>query len=304
MKGLSLKQLDAIRALARRGSVTGAAAATGVTPSAMTTRLKELEAVCGLPLFERANGALTFNRAGMAVLGLAEQVQNAVDAIQTEIAGLTGLATGLLSIGVVSTAKYFAPRLIADFARRYPGVEIRLSVGNRAQMIDSLARLAVDIVVMGRPPAGVELIAEPFGEHPLVVIAPPDHPLVGRQSLKAADLRAWPFLLREEGSGTRAAFEELFGHPTPGARDAMEIGSNETIKQAVMAGLGLALISAHTVAFELETRRLAILEVEGLPVRRTWFIARHARRTPLPAIRAFWKYTRLEGAQHLPAVLI
>ena len=202
---------------------------------------------------------------------------------------------------MTSTAKYFAPRLIADFARLYPGVEIALAVGNRVDTIASLRRLAVDIAIMGRPPERMDLVSQPFGDHPMVIIGPPDHPLAGQVRIPKAQIAREPFLMREEGSGTRAVFEEFFDGPVNRqTRFGIEIGSNETIKQGVMAGLGLALISAHTVAFEVETGRLAVPDVAGMPIMRKWFVAYHADKTVLPAMRAFWDFTLAQGPGHLP----
>jgi DNA-binding transcriptional LysR family regulator len=301
MRGLTLKQLAAVKAIARHGAVTAAANAVGITPSAMTTRLKELEANCGFQLFDRTASGFQLNRAGVVVLGMADRIEAAIEEAQGALAGLSGVTAGALVIGITSTAKYFAPRLIAAFARRFPGVDITLSVGNRQEVIDSLRRLAVDIVIMGRPPADVDLVAEPFGEHPMLIVGPPDHPLVGRRGLTKADVAAGPFLMREEGSGTRTVFEEVFGPRAQRQnRFGIEIGSNETIKQGVMAGLGIALISAHTVAFEVQTERLCVIDVAGLPIYRKWFIAYHASKTVMPAMRAFWDFTLAEGASHLP----
>ncbi len=301
MRGLTLKQLEAVRAIARSRTVTGAAAAAGITPSAMTTRLKELESICGVALFDRTGTGFQLSRAGAVVLDMAEEVHRTVEVAEAALLNMKGVTGGLLVIGITSTAKYFAPRLIADFAKRYPGVDISLTVGNRLETLDALRRLAIDIAIMGRPPERAELVAEAFGDHPLVIIGPPDHRLVGRRRIGKAELAAEPFLMREPGSGTRAVFEEVFdGSVTRHARFGIEIGSNETIKQGVMAGLGLALISAHTVAFEVETGRLAVLDVAGLPVLRKWFVARQSQKAVLPAMRAFWDFARAEGAGHLP----
>jgi DNA-binding transcriptional LysR family regulator len=156
---------------------------------------------------------------------------------------------------------------------------------------------------MGRPPVQLDLKAEVFGEHPLVIIGPPDHPLAGRRGVSKAEIAREPFLTREEGSGTRRVFEEFFdGFVNRRTRFGIEIGSNETIKQGVMAGLGLALISAHTVAFEVEMGRLAVLDVEGLPILRRWYIARHAEKAVLPAMQAFWDFTLERGRAHLPTL--
>ena len=301
MRGLTLKQLEAVKAIARHGAVTGAAGAVGITPSAMTTRLKDLEALCGFPLFDRTASGFQINRAGAVVLSLADQIQEAIAAAEGTLSGLKGITAGALVIGITSTAKYFAPRLIADFARLYPGVDIALSVGNRVETIDALRRLAVDVAIMGRPPERMDLVSKAFGDHPMVIVGPPDHPLAGQARIPKARVASEPFLMREEGSGTRTVFEEFFDGPVNRqTRFGIEIGSNETIKQGVMAGLGLALISAHTVAFEVETERLVILDVVGLPIMRKWFVAYHADKTVLPAMRAFWEFTLAEGPGHLP----
>ncbi len=301
MRGLTLKQLEAAKAIARHGTLTAAARAVGVTPSAMTTRLKELETVSGFTLFDRTSAGLQINRAGDLILAMTDQIHAAIELTEGRLSDLKGVTTGSLVVGITSTAKYFAPRLIADFARRFPGVDIALQVGNRLEIVQALRRFSIDVAIMGRPPMQMDLRAEAFGDHPLVIIAPPDHPLSGRIGIAKSEIAKESFLTREEGSGTRTVFEEFFdGLANRRSRFAIEIGSNETIKQGVMAGLGLALISAHTVAFEVETGRLAVLDVEGLPVLRKWFIAHHRERTVLPTLDAFWTFTLAEGPRHLP----
>jgi DNA-binding transcriptional LysR family regulator len=301
MRGLSLKQLQAVAAVARHGTVTAAAAAVGITPSAMTTRLKELEAACEVELFDRGPGGLKVNRAGEIVLGLANQVHGAVELAAGALSALKGIVSGALVIGITSTAKYYAPRLIHDFSGLYPQVDITLSVGNRLDIFDGLKRHKLDVAIMGRPPDWLDLVSEPFGDHPMIMIGPPDHPLAARTRIERSEIVGERFLLREEGSGTRLVYEEFFQGPvTRDSHFSIEIGSNETIKQGVMAGLGLALISAHTVAFEVETGRLAVLNVQGLPIMRTWYVAYHADKAVLPAMKAFRDFTLAEGAAHLP----
>lgn len=302
MQGLSLRHLEAVRAIARHGTVTAAARAVGITPSAMTTRLKDLEALSGAPLFDRLGPALRLTQAGAILLDLAQQVRDAVEVAQGALSELNELTIGSLVLGITSTAKYFAPGLMADFGRLHPGVSITLRVGNRLEIIDALKRMSVDVAIMGRPPASLDLVAEPFGDHPMIIVGPPDHPLAGRSAVPKEEVAAEPFLMREEGSGTRTVFEEFFDGPVNRhARFGIEIGSNETIKQGVIAGLGLALISAHTVAFEIETGRLTAIDVVGLPVHRKWFVAHHADKRMLPVMKAFWQFCLTEGARHLPS---
>jgi DNA-binding transcriptional LysR family regulator len=232
---------------------------------------------------------------------MAHQIYAAIGMAQGALSDRKGVAAGALVIGITSTAKYFAPRMIAEFARRYPGVDITLLVGNRLEPIAALRRLTVDVAITGRPPAQIDLVSEIFDDRPLIVIGPPDHPFVERRHIPKAEIANEPFLMREEGSGPRTVFEDFFdGQLSRRIQFGIESGSNQTIKQGVMAGLGLALISAHTVAFEVETARLAVLDVEGLPIMRKWFIARHADKAVLPALKAFWDFTLLEGQGYLP----
>lgn len=303
MRNVSLKQFQAVAAIARLKTITRAAEELNVTPAALTSRLKQLEEEVGLALFDRTAAGLRLTDAGRHVLWASDGIQAVLDACADRLRGLQGLSGGRVAVGVVSTAKYFAPRTVAAFARAHPSVEISLAVGNRERMVASLRDYAVDLAIMGRPPRDVAVEAEPFGEHPLVVVAPPDHRLAERRALTRADLADEPFLVREEGSGTRTVFEEFMaGVVVKGSRVAIEVGSNETIKQAVMAGLGIALISAHTIAVEVESGRLVVLHVEGLPIRRRWYAVRRADKTLAPAAAAFWSFLVEQGARWLPEV--
>lgn len=301
LRNLTLKQLRAVAAIARLGRVTAAAAELNVTPAALTSRVKQLEEEIGLPLFDRTSHGLKPTDAGRELLWAIDSIGVAIEACESRLEALKGLAGGRVAIGVVSTAKYFAPQAIAAFSRAHAGVEISLLVGNRGGTIASLRDYAIDLAIMGRPPGDFEVEATAFGEHPLVVIAPPDHPLAARKRLSRADLADEPFLVREEGSGTRTVFEEFMaGIAVRRARLGIETGSNETIKQAVMAGLGIALISAHTVSVEVESRRLVVLPVEGLPIRRQWFAVRRADKARGPAAQAFWDFLVATGTEWLP----
>lgn len=303
LRNLTLKQLHAVAAIARLGRVTAAARELNLTPAALTSRLKQLEEAVGLSLFDRTGDGLKPTDAGREVLWAIDTISVAIDACESKLEGLKGLAGGRVAIGAVSTAKYFAPQAIAAFSRAYPSVEISLFVGNRGSTIESLRDYEIDLAIMGRPPGDFEVEAAAFGEHPLVVIAPPNHPLAHRERLSKGDLGNEPFLVREDGSGTRTVFEEFMaGIAVKRARLGIEIGSNETIKQAVMAGLGIALISAHTVSVEVESRRLIVLAVDGLPIRRQWFAVRRADKARGPAAQAFWDFLVATGAEWLPTL--
>lgn len=301
MRNLSLKQLHAVAAIARNGSLTRAAAELNVTPAALTSRIKQLEDEVGLLLFDRTSVGLRPTDAGREILRAVDGVNAALEACADRLNAIKGLSGGRITVGVVSTAKYFAPQAIAAFSHLHPRVEINLLVGNRIHTIESLREYNVDIAIMGRPPGDFPVDAAPFGEHPFVIIAFPNHPLAVRRNITKADLAQEAFLVREDGSGTQNVFEEFMGGiVVKRPRLGIEMGSNETIKQAVMAGLGIALISGHTVATEVEAGRLALLDVAGLPIRRQWYAVRRADRTLGPAAAAFREFLIEKGGQWLP----
>ncbi len=305
MRNLTFKQFDAVAAIARRGSVARAARELHLTPAALTARLRQIESELGLLLFDRTPDGLRPTEAGRAMLATVERVDALVADCIGRLAALRGLEGGRVGVAVVSTAKYFAPRIVAAFSARHPRIEIRLFIGNRAETIARLRDYDADFAIMGRPPPGLRVVKEVLGEHPLVFIVPPTHPLIGRRDIPLHDLAEERFIVREEGSGTRAAFAALFeqeGAVQPAF--GLEIGSNETIKQAVIAGLGIALISAHTIEAEVDSGRLAILDVSGMPIRRTWFVVRRADKEFGPAAQAFWDFVVAEAGAVLPRALV
>ena len=303
MRTLTLPQLRTLRAIAEVGSLVGAAKALAMTPAALTTRVKGLEAGLGVALFDRTPSGLKLNAAGVIALDAARGVESSVRAFQDTMQAVRTGQGGRLAVGAVSTAKYFAPRLIAAFIGERPKLDLRFLIGNRAQTIEALRNFDVEIALTGRPPADMPVEKVTIGDHPYVVIAPPGHRLARKRGLSRADLEGAPFLLREPGSGTRSLYEYFLGDAeVRGLNVAMELGSNETIKQAVMAGLGLALISAHTIAAEIADGRLVTLDVEGLPLMRQWFIVHRSDRPLSPAAQAFKDFAAQRGKGFLPAL--
>ena len=301
MRNISLRQLRSVTAIQRHGKIVAAAAELGLTPPAVTLQLQQLEHETGLVLFDRTPDGMRATVAGLAVLDAAQAIEERLRVLSDEIDAVKGLKRGSLRLGVVSTAKYFAPRLMAAFMADFPGIEMSLSVGNRAETIESLKNHSLDIALMGRPPAGIPVRAVVFGDHPLVIIAPPDHPMVKQRDISRERLAGQSFLMREPGSGTRISME-IFMRGVSGWMDnpGIEMDSNETIKQSVMAGLGVAFISGHTVAYEVETGRLALLDVIGMPVRRQWFAVARNDRAMTPAMGAFHDFLARSGARYLP----
>ncbi|MBN9076078.1 MAG: LysR family transcriptional regulator [Rhizobiales bacterium 65-79] len=302
MRNISLRQLRAMSAIQRHRKIVSAAAELGLTPPAVTLQLQQLEHETGLVLFDRTPDGMRATAAGLAVLDAAQAVEERLRVLSDEIDAVKGVKQGSLRLGVVSTAKYFAPRLMAAFMADFPGIEMRLKVGNRAQTIDSLKNHDLDIALMGRPPDDVPVRAVVIGDHPLVIIAAPDHPLVRQRDISKEIIAGESVLLREPGSGTRTSME-IFMRGVTGWMDspAIEMDSNETIKQSVMAGLGVAFISGHTVSYELEAGRLALLDVVGMPLRRQWFAVARSDRVMTPAMAAFHDFLARSGTRYLPA---
>ncbi len=280
MRNLTLRQLRVFAAVARNLSFTRAARELHLTQPAVSQQVKLLEEEVGLPLFEQIGRKVHLAPAGSELLRQAGE----------SLAALRGLKRGVLKLGAVSTAKYFAPSLLSAFKPAYPEVTIQFAVGNREEIIRQLAANEFDLVIMGRPPRELETVAEPFAKNPLVLIASPRHPLANKRRIKLSQLAGESFIIRESGSGTRASMERVFKERGVPIRVSMEVSSNETIKQAVMADMGISFISAHTVGLELAAGKLVILDVAGLPIVREWYVIhlRDKQLAPIPAaFRAF-----------------
>jgi len=297
MKNVTLRQLKVFESVARHRSFTRAAEELHLTQPAVSMQVKSLEEEAGLPLTEQLGKALFLTDAGAELARQARLVAQQLRLADEALAALRGLKAGRLAIGVVSTAKYFAPRLLTAFRSRHPGIELCLSVQNRDTIVRELADNEIDVAIMGSPPREPPAVADVFAEHPLVIIAAPGHPLASRRRLKAADLAGETLLIREQGSGTRAAMERFFAGQKLSLAPAIEMSSNETIKQAVMAGMGLSFISLHTIGLELAVGRIKRLAVAGTPVMRQWHLVRRADKELLPLGAAFREFLCRDGAR-------
>jgi DNA-binding transcriptional LysR family regulator len=296
MRNVTIRQLQIFAEAAQRLSFARVAERLHLTPAAVSFQIKQIESMSGFALFERVGRRVSLTEAGAGLLVYAKVILQALaDADQT-MQSLNGLTGGRVTIGLVSTAKYIVPHMLARFQASYPGVVINLMDGNRRQIIEALLRGDIDLAVMGQPPGGADVVAEAFAAHPSVIIVPPSHPLVGLGTLSPALLAAERFVLREEGSGTRALFERFFQTAGFAPLVAMTSSSNETIKQAVIAGMGIALISHHTIGLEHGLGLLATLPVEGFPLMRSWFVV-HRRSMPLLPVHARLQRFLIEEGQ-------
>ncbi|MBT9490580.1 MAG: LysR family transcriptional regulator [Rubrivivax sp.] len=297
---VTLRQLRVFAEVARRLSFARAAELLHLTPPAVTMQVKELEAAVGLPLFERSGRQVSLTTGGEYLLVYARRVLSALKDAEDAMARLKHVEAGRLDIGLVSTAKYFVPRLLARFREQHPGIELRLQVSaNREQLLALLRGNEIDLAVMGRPPREMASRAEPFAAHPQVFVAPPGHALTRIGSVAPAELEGVPFIVREPGSGTRKHMADFFEAHRIAPRIAMEMPSNESIKQAVMAGMGLSFLSLHTVGLELRSGLLAIVPVEGTPIVRTWNVVHLAGKTLSPAAEALRYFILEHGEAHL-----
>ncbi len=302
LRDLTIRQLRALAALSANGSVTAAANKLNLTQPAVTLQLRNLQDLAGLPLLQRSNDGMLLTAAGREVLALHGRIEEAILACATTLDMIAGRSGGRVSIGAVSTAKYFVPFAIAAFSKLHPKVDISLSIGNRQEIRQALHGYELDFAIMGRPPPDVEVETHLIGDHPHIVVAAKGHWLAKDFGLAAVDLTHETFLMRAQGSGTRMLMEQLIAGTELQPKIGMEMSSNETIKQAVIAGLGIAFISAHTVSTELEDGRLVALDVAGLPVVRQWFVVRRKDKVLLPPAQAMLDFLSAEGAHFLPGV--
>ena len=284
---LTLRQLAVFESVARHLNYTRAADEMYLSQPAVSMQIRQLEDAVGLPLFERLGRKIHMTEAGRELYYYAQVIGRQLKEAEEVLGALKGLNKGRLAVSVASTANYFATRLLAAFKKEFEGVAVSLDVTNRRTLLRQLEHNEVDLVILGRPPEDADLVAEPFMDNPLVVIAPAGHALAGQREIPMARLADEPFVVRERGSGTRIAMEKSFAEQGRSLKTGMEMTSNEAIKQAVEAGLGLGIVSLHTLELELATGRLAVLDVEGFPIMRQWHVVHRREKRLSPIAVAF-----------------
>ncbi|MEW6312766.1 MAG: LysR family transcriptional regulator [Pseudomonadota bacterium] len=273
MRHTTLRQLEVFEAIARLRSFTRAAEELHLTQPTVSMQIKKLTDAVGMPLFEQIGKKVHLTEAGFALQNFSREIFDNFTRFEMLIADMQGLKQGKLKLGVITTAKYFIPRILGAFCRQYPGIDVSMKVSNRGRILERLDNNEDDLYILGQMPEDPNVIAQPFLDNPLVVLAPADHPLARVKNIPLRRLSAEPFLLREAGSGTRNATERLFEQHNLCIKVRMELGSNEAIKQAVAGGLGVSVLSAHTLTLDGLAGMLAILDVEGFPIERHWCVA-------------------------------
>jgi LysR family transcriptional regulator, low CO2-responsive transcriptional regulator len=293
-----LPQLSVFESCARLGSFTRAAEELHLAQPTVSTQIKKLSDTLGLPLFEQIGKKVHLTPAGAALRDGCRELFSAFGRIEESLASLRGLEGGRLRLAVSTTGKYFAPRLLAAFVGLHPKIEVSLQIHNRQGLIDRLARNEDDLYIFANPPAEQEVVCQPILANPMVLFARADHPLAGRKRIPAAALAAEPYLMREPGSGTRLVSYDFFDRHAIEPRVRMELSTNEAIKQAILAGLGVSILSRYTLGLDTEQSQLSVLDIEGLPIERQWQFAYPVGKQVAPAARAFMDFVRAE-AKHL-----
>lgn len=296
---LTLQQLKLFESVYRNKSYTRASEELHLTQPAVSIQIKRLENQIGLPLFELVGKKIFPTAAGREVYDACVEILGRVADLKRSVEDLQGEVQGPLGLSVVTTAKYFMPHLLGHFLQEYPDVEPRLRFSNRARVVERLMNNEDDFVVMGRVPENKGVESHPFLENILVVVAPPNHPLADKKKVRLQELVRERFIEREEGSGTRMAFERLLEKNELEIEPYMELGSSEAIKQGVMAGLGLAVLSLHSLRLEQSAGKLAILDVEGFPLKRRWYVVHLKGKKLSLAARTFLDYILAEAHQVL-----
>jgi DNA-binding transcriptional LysR family regulator len=303
MRNATLRQLKVFESVARHLSFSRAAEELHLTQPAVSAQVKKLEVHAGLPLFEQLGKRVHLTAAGRHMLesarAILERVQEAEDALDT----FKGVEGGRLNVSVISAGDYFFPFLLVAFARRHAGISLNFNVLNREELLAHLGENATDLAIMVRPPPGEDMVAEAFAPHPYVVVARPDHPLAAEKQVALSRVLREPFIVRERGSDTWNSMEDAFGDRLTQMNIAMQIRSTETIKQAVMAGMGITFLSAHTISRELREGALVILDIKSLPLMLHWYVVhRRGKRLP-PVAQAFRRFLLDEGPALIDAAL-
>lgn len=298
---ITMRQLTVFQSVAAHLSYTKAAAELHLTQPAVSMQIRQLEDNLGLPLFEQIGKKVYLTTAGQEMVHYSRAIAQQMTEIEEVFAGLKGVEGGTLKLAVPGTANAFMTRFLAEFCRRYPQIKLNLAIANRAGLLQRLTHNETDLVVMGQPPDDLDLVSRRFMDNPLVVIAAPDHPLAKRlKRVPLAKLLEQSFVIREPGSGTRIAMQRFFAEHDIELRASMEVSSNESIKQAVAAGLGLGIVSIHTLEMELALQRVAVLKAERFPIMRYWYIVHREGKRLAPVARAFMQFVADEAVPLWP----
>jgi LysR family transcriptional regulator, low CO2-responsive transcriptional regulator len=303
LKHATLRQLKVFASVARHLSFARAAEELHLTQPAISGQIRKLEEHAGVPLFEQLGKKTYLTAAGADLLGIVHAIVEQFEVAEQEMARHKGVSGGRLNVAAISAGDYFLPRLLVEFVGRHQGVTLNFTVHNREGLLAHLAANLTDLAIMARPPADDEMVSEPFAPHPYVIVAAPSHPLAGHRRIERRRILREPFVVREKGSDTWQSMREAFGAQIDELRIALEIASTETLKQAVIAGLGVGYLSAHTISQELRTKSLVVLDVRGFPHVQQWHVVHRRHKRLPPVATAFQEFLRSEGAGLLERIM-
>lgn len=299
LRYVTIRQLQIFSSAAHHQSLARAAEDLHLTQPAVSMQIKQLESATKQPLFERVGRHSSLTLAGEELLQYADNILSSLKDAEDALAAILAVKKGRVTVATVSTAKYFVPQLAAQFRKTHPGIQIDISVGNRDTLLQMLQRNHIDIAIMGQPPVELDAIAEPFAPHPYGIIAAPDHPLAKLKMVTPKQLAGEAFFSRESGSGSRSLMEKFFAKHHVQVNLGTTFESDESIKQSVIADMGLGFVSLHTLPLELQAKQLVVLKVKGTPVQRTWHIVYRRAKKLSPATRAFKEFVIQHGAEFL-----
>ena len=303
MKHATLRQLKVFEAVARLLSFSRAAEELHLTQPAVSTQVRKLEEHAGNVLFEQFGKKIYLTPAGSELLQISRAIIQQFEAAESAMTQFKGVSGGKLNVGVISAGDYFFPRLLVEFASRHRGVTLNFTVHNREGLLTHIAENLTDLAIMVRPPTDLDTLNQAFAPHPYVIVAAPTHPLVGVKAIPLKRLMREPFVVREKASDTWHPMEDGFGRELDNINIAMEIRSTETIKQAVIAGMGVSFVSAHTISQEMKAGSLCVLDVEGFPLMLNWYVVhRRTKRLP-PVAQAFKDFLLSDGASLISQIV-
>lgn len=297
MQNATLHQLKVFEAVARHNSFTRAAEELFLTQPTVSMQVKQLSKTVGMPLFEQVGKKLYLTESGKELFVACQDIFDRISRFEIAVADIRGLKQGTLRIAAITTAKYVIPRILGPFCNRHPGIDISLTVTNHQYVLESLAANQNDLYILSSAPDDLDVQAYSFMENPLVTLAHKDHPLVGQKNISLARLAEEPFIMREPGSGTRRAVQSLFDSHGISLKVRLDLGSNEAIKQAIAGGMGVSVLSKHTLALDGPNSQVAILDVEHFPIDRHWYVIYPSGKQLSAIAQAFFDYLKDEGKQ-------
>ena len=286
----TLHQLKVFETVARNGSFTRAAEELFITQPTVSSQVKQLTKSIGLPLFEQIGKSLYLTDAGQELLSACQDIFERLDNFEMKVADLKGTKQGQLNLAVITTAKYFVPRLLGSFCEQYPGIDVALKVTNHQEIQQRMSDNKDDLYIVSNPDKDIDLKSQPFLNNPLVVVARKDHPLASKRNINLEELNDQSFIMREQGSGTREAILKLFEENNISVKVKLELGSNEAIKQAIYGGLGISVLSEHCLISEGISGELTILDFQDFPLKRRWFVAHLAGKKLSVIAETFFNY--------------